>query len=332
MGYVNAFTTHFRAVQDWGERTGADLTLDVRRFRLEVKWRGRYFHLFPQFFGRSAGRFGNTETITPSTQGFAGWLPYRPYDFELAQDKLRFKAFCRARGLATPASWPFNRNAAPPDQDFLVKRSVGSYGFELAGPFRASAWPPGGGGIVEGEGGEAFAEQFVHGEILKLWCWGARPFYAQVRPFSRVRGDGQGTAQALAARRLRDAGLTLAPGPELEAMKGCLAYQGLSLDDVLPAGAEPFIDYRYGRDHTGRSRGLASDNDLPALEAGVREQLQHAADRVASALRQSIPAPVLYSLDGVIDAGQRVGWLEMNSNPSLPPDGYAEMFLDLFGG
>ena len=49
-------------------------------------------------------------------------------------------------------------------------------------------------------------------------------------------------------------------------------------------------------------------------------------------LRSLFNAPVLFAVDGVCDASGRVWWLEMNSNPILPPDGYAPMFNSLFGG
>jgi hypothetical protein len=44
-----------------------------------------------------------------------------------------------------------------------------------------------------------------------------------------------------------------------------------------------------------------------------------------------LSAPVLYSLDAVVDGEGKVWWLEMNSNPVMPPPGYPAMLQDLFG-
>ena len=52
---------------------------------------------------------------------------------------------------------------------------------------------------------------------------------------------------------------------------------------------------------------------------------------LAEELSRVFPAPVLYSVDGVVDEGGAVWWLEMNSNPILPPEGYPLIFETLFG-
>jgi len=52
---------------------------------------------------------------------------------------------------------------------------------------------------------------------------------------------------------------------------------------------------------------------------------------IAAELRQELNAPVLCSLDGVLDADGKIWWLEANSNPIFPPTGYPAMFSTLFG-
>jgi len=52
---------------------------------------------------------------------------------------------------------------------------------------------------------------------------------------------------------------------------------------------------------------------------------------IAAELRQELNAPVLCSLDGVLDADGKIWWLEANSNPMFPPTGYPPMFSTLFG-
>jgi hypothetical protein len=63
----------------------------------------------------------------------------------------------------------------------------------------------------------------------------------------------------------------------------------------------------------------------------VLEAVELAGAHFAAKLRETMPAPVAYALDAVVDADNQVWWLEANSNPVLPPEGYETMFADLFG-
>lgn len=330
MAYINSFVTHFRELQAWSQHTSASVQLNVQNFEVEVKHRGRYYQLFPQFFGKVNGRFVNTPVLTPETTGFAGWLPYRLLRYELSNDKLYFKSFVRQAGLLTPAQWEVNPGGAPPDQDFILKRSVGSFGYELAGPFRAGTAPPP--GRLSTGNGTLYAEQFVRGRALKVWYWGQRPFFAHVKALSQAQGDGSSTVQELVRRRLDDLGVNLDTYKERHVVEDCLAYQGLAWTDVPQTGDPVMVDYRYGREHSLRTSSLVSDNGIASLPAAALQALELAGARVAEKLRETLPAPVAYALDAVVDAQDRVWWLEANSNPTFPPEGYAAMFADLFGG
>ncbi|MCY1241930.1 hypothetical protein D9M72_548600 [compost metagenome] len=60
-------------------------------------------------------------------------------------------------------------------------------------------------------------------------------------------------------------------------------------------------------------------------------QAQRLGTLLDAELRNQFGVPVLYVVDGVLDAQDRIWWLEMNSNPVMPPAGYPLMFRDLFG-
>ena len=330
MAYINTFLAHFRNIQDWGLRNQASINLDVISFALEVKCRSRYFSFHPQFVTALDGFFANTDKLTTSTGGFAGWLPYRPLSYELSQDKLKFKQFIASAGLKTPERWLLDEGARAPGLDYILKRSSGSYGHELSGPFKAGSLPaaqtqPQQRGQPRGI---LFAEQYIGGNALKLWCWGQRPVFAHVQQPKRVKADGKGTMRKLVEAYLAKSGQTLEGYSERHVLHDCLAYQGLTLDDVPPAGSDPLVDYRYGRQSS--SRGLGSDNALPELAPDVQEEAGRVAKAVAGALRSVLPAPVLYSLDGVIDEQGDVWWLEINSNPTMPPEGYDAMLSEMF--
>ena len=330
MAYINAFVAHLRAVSEWGARSGAAINLDMINFEMEVKCRNRYCTFHPQFVTTVQGRLANTREMTPETGGFAGWLPYRALTFELSQDKLRFKQLMDASGMRTPAKWNVADPSVRPDKDYILKRSMGSFGYELSGPypshsFAAEQKPPAG-----EQRGTLFAEQFVRGRAVKLWCWGALPFFAHVQQFATVKGDGESSLQQLLEQRFDKVGTPFAAYREQHVTRDCLAFQGLSLTDVPPAGSAPFIDYRYGREHQGRA-SLESDNQLPAMSERVKRDMTRAANLMAGELLSRFPAPVLYSMDAVLDDNEDLWWLEVNSNPTLPPEGYAPMFSDLFG-
>lgn len=327
MAYLNAFVTHFRAVQEWGRRAQASIDLDVLTFEMEVKCRGRYMHFHPQFIGTAAGRLVNTPALTPGTAGFVGWLPYRPLSYEIGSDKMRFKRLAESAGLRTPKMWDLQNAAPSPDRDYILKRAAGSFGYELSGPFaagvRARREPPGHGPV--------FAEEFIPGLAVKIWYWGQRPFFAHIRQRPTVHGDGQSTTSELVNDRLKKVGLHFESLKDRLVIEDSLAFQGLSPEGVPAAGRSFFVDFRYGREYETPDTSLQSDNALQALSDTARKHAEMAGRCIAAVLRETLPAPVVYTLDAVLDESDQLWWLEANSNPALPPDGYKEMFLDLFG-
>jgi hypothetical protein len=328
MAYINAFLNHFRCIGEWASRNVAAVHLDVATFELEVKCRHRYFHFFPQFVGNTDGRLHYTPAISPNTVGFAGWRPYRTLSLELSQDKLLFKKVAAAAGLKVPDQWLVEGAQAPP-RDYLLKSSTGSFGYELDGPFRAGTPIQPREADTADRRGTAFAEAFIRGRALKVWCWGQKAFFAHACDKATVTGDGKAPLRQLIAARMAQVGIELDAYRETHVIEACLAYQELSAADVLPQAATAFFDYRYGRDHRHRGN-FPSDNALGDQAESTTRAIHQAAQAIANILRASLPAPVLYSLDGVIDAQGEVWWLEMNSNPALPPEGYEPMFGDLF--
>lgn len=327
MTYINATLNHFRAIQRWAASTGARASLDAATFELEVKHRNRYFQLHPQFIAFEAGRLFNVPRLTASVFGFAGWLPYRPYGLEFSTDKLAFKRFLVEAGLRTPDAWP---GALEAERDFVLKRSRGSFGMQIAGPFRKEQRHRADAGAASEGGGELFAEAFVVGQILKVWFWGSSPFFAHVQPFASIEGDGRRSIGELARVRMGVSAEAWESSPELLIATACARYQGLGLDAVLGAGRDVWVDFRYGRHDRFARASAVSDNAMDQLTPGVRDQLVAAGDLIGRTLRESFAVPVAFALDGIADEAGEISWLEMNSNPILPPEGYERMFAELF--
>jgi hypothetical protein len=325
MIYVTVILNHLSALQQWAKEHNAYLHLDLVTFEIEVRHKGRYFFMFPAFIANRNGRLSYVPQPLPETIGFAGWRPYRPFSFALSTDKLAFKAALFAAGLPTPRTWHSARDA---ETDFILKRSRGSFGYQLAGPFR-----PGGdvdaGPAATGQG-TLFAEQFIRGSSVKVWFWGSKPFFAHAQAYPTLTGDGRSTLGVLAQRRFSEARIDWETSELPAIVRGCLAYQGHSFDDILEENKQAWIDYRYGRTYIAAATNRTSDNQIQQFSPVGMSQLAAIGKLVAKELRPQYPAPLIYAVDGMLDSNGVIWWLEMNSNPVLPPEGYAEMFGDLF--
>ncbi|MDP9933511.1 hypothetical protein [Variovorax paradoxus] len=326
--YMTMLLNHIRAIKSWGEKHAARSSIDVESFQMEVKARNRYFTLHPQFRARIDGRLLNTSKISNQATGFLGWLPYAPIKWSLSSDKLLFKAHMVEHGLRTPAWW-----TAPeqPDQDYIVKGSRGSFGLHITGPFRAGVAPTEMAASASPSLETRYAEQFIQGVNLKLWIWGRTIFHAHTYSYPAVTGDGvhridqliELLAQTQSPRMPR-------PQGDGEAIASSLAHQGFTRDEVLADGVSAWLDFRYGRDYESPCTTELADNALPRLSEALLVQAKLAAEALAGDLEARFPAPILYSLDGVIDALGNAWWLEVNSNPTLPPTGYPHVFSTLF--
>lgn len=329
---MTLLTNHLRAVRRWAKAHDAHSSIEVDSFQMEVRARNRYFTLYPQFRARIDGKLVNVEQMSDHTTGFLGWLPYRPQRWPLSSDKLAFKEYARQHGLATPPWWP---TTARPEVAFLLKPSAGSFGQDLSGPFPGGQQvpPP---GVAEGGDDPArrrwFFERFIEGTNLKFWIWGRMVFHAHAAGYARVVGDGKARIEEL-IERLAAAQVPRVPRPagDAQAIAACLAFQQRGCGDVLPAGESVWLDFRYGRGFEAPATTEQDDNALPRLAPEVLAQAREAAEVLARDLARQFPAPVLYSIDGVLDGGGKVWWLEVNSNPTLPPSGYSHVFSTLFG-
>ena len=325
--YLTVSYNHFAAVQRWADETGGQARVDLRDFTMEVKHRGRYYRMYPMFQGRVQGRLTHLSRLTPDVQGFGGWRPYQTLTHPHSSDKKLFKAWLQECGLRCPRAWDFD--GRPPQEDYVLKARNGSFGLGLFGPFRRGTPPSGQAGEQAGHG-ELFAEQFVRGHMLKVWYWGARPFFAHMQAYPVLAGDGRTSVGELLQARVARAGLDGESFPQKPVVLGCLAYQGLDPADTLPQGQQAWIDFRYGQLYEPPGAAMVSDNQLQDLALRSGDQLPHLGEALAKLLQQAFPAPVVMTVDGLLDAEGRIWWLEMNTNSLLPPEGYAAMFSDLF--
>jgi len=329
--YIVITLNHIRAVKGWAEANGGQANLDLLTFELEVKARNRFYRLYPQFQAKIDDHLVHVGVFNDNSRGFIGWLPYRPLSWPMASDKLLFKSALSSSGLLTPQWW---KPETPAPHDYILKKSYGSFGYDIRGPYTAATRTDP--ALVNelmarSKSGEVFAEQFIKGRIVKAWFWGESPFHLQVHKFPEVVGDGESTIQALVAERLEAAGLMYESYRELSFVRTSLASQGLNLDSVLTPGQAAWIDFRYGRQFSAEATQSTNDDALASVAPATREQIHQLGKHLAAHLAKEFPAPVQYSVDGVMDDKGNIWWLEMNSNPIFPPTGYARMLNTLFG-
>jgi hypothetical protein len=308
--------SHLSAVRSCLEPIGGVATLDAFSLVLTVRARNRYFHLTPQFIESVGGRIRYALRLTNDSTGFAGWMPYFNKQWTEARDKLAFKAACLEGGIATPA---FDRSAMDHAKGFIIKPArASSFGRGISGPFRPGSQPP---SLAEGD----YPEAFITGTILKAWFWDDTLAVLEAFPFPTVQGDGSRPLQALLQPMLPRGH----PRRLMTRIVGCLAWQGLTLDDVVEPGRNVIVDFRYGSGlfiaASLNSNRLAAFADSPVLG-----QLRTAGAYFLSRIPGDLRPGVVFTLDAVVDESEHVWFLEINCNPTVHPDVYPMMFDALF--
>lgn len=119
--------------------------------------------------------------------------------------------------------------------------------------------------------------------------------------------------------------------PDHATLLTVLRYQQRDLDTIPGNGERVWLDYRYGRNYARSGMRTTTDNALPDMAPELVDQILRVGGKVYEEANKQFSVPVLFSVDAVIDAAAQIWWLEANSNPTLPPDGYSHVFSSLFG-
>jgi hypothetical protein len=329
--YLTITLNHFRALTRWALEKNARLTLDATTFELEVRYRNRYYVLRPMFLARPNGRLHLQTELPDEDTGFGGWRPYHTLMHPLSTRKTAFRDAMQREGIVVPRALPPTDAFEDVPFDYLLKGEIGSFGQQVYGPFKANTAARGNDDRPRVPG-PVFVEEFVRGRILKVWFWGSRAFFAHAHDYPTVAGDGSATLDDLVRAKLSSIPADWDTHPDRHVITTCLRFQNLELSDVLPAGKEAWIDFRYSYRYT-RFLGAtpATDNALPDLLAVVGDQISQMGNTLVRLTREAFPAPVMLTADAQLTDSGVIHWLEMNTNSIMPPEGYDVMFADLFG-
>ncbi len=312
--YKLVFMHHLDAVQTWAAKTGVHVHLASSSLALTLSRAGKQWLLAPRFVQQVDGKLSYTRARQRDST-LVGWVMPETPALNLAQDKGVFKKFASDAGLLVPAGW--NTGTAL-SNDYLIKKRQGSFGVDIQGPFKKSTQEA---VLTKGE----FCEQFIFGQSLKAWCWSGRVVALEVIEQPYLVGDGRRTVSELVAPR-GSMDLRL----PIEQAQAYLSWQGFRLDSVLADQQKAYLSFLYASPFHSKSR---EDSDvLQSVSDRVRFQLSRAAMLALQGFAPEHQKNVLYTLDGVLDAKERIWFLEINSHPMVHPSVYPYMLGSLVFG
>lgn len=322
MLYQIDYWNHVAGIQKAAAELGLKAHMDMANLQLTISDGTKNTHWFPRFVNNlGPGQFAYSEQRTETTTGFIGWLPYRMRAWETATSKLAFKTYAAQHGVATPAACVDPGMIRGP---FIVKKLRSSFGAGIRGPYpRYDPAAP----QQQLQEGECY-ENFIPGQIVKASYWGVTLGAVEFRRMPAVAGNGTQTLRQLVE--------ALAPKPgarphDWEAIGGLARLCGLeSADSVPAAGQEVLIDFKYGSRYEPlqrKNRNIIGEIRGTPLAA----QLDRAGETLVGSIgKEHDGATTFYTLDAMVDAEGTVLFLEMNSNPMVPPDMYALMLESIF--
>ncbi len=317
MAYSTDLITHLRAVTDEVAKFGGRVQVNTNTYALEVRARGRTVEMLAQFGTAKDGVIGYSQPLTVEAEFFVGWRPYFNRVWPLSFDKRTFKDYCHANRLLTPRHWMSAQAVTAP---VLMKHAKASFSQSITGPYTPQ--------VVKAENrtlGEAeFFEEFIHGDIVKIWYWNDLPVVMEKLPMPTVTGDGRRTLRQLVNR----AKFPNAPGDWLT-WEAVARYQGHSLDAVVPAGQPVLVEFRYRS--VLHPFEFANRNVLKEQSTALMRQLREAGPLFWAAIPESIRQDTLYTVDAIADAQDQLWFLEVNCNPVSHPDTYLPMLESVFG-
>ncbi len=303
---------HFKHLNPAIERIGAEAYLNVRNFKLEIRFQGRVYSFYPQFMyldGQGGQHY--TPQFRPEVSRFIGWCPYFNKRWDLGVEKLKFKEYAVKNRLQTPEYWVDPEVVV---EHVLVKYNLSSFGNGMRGPYRSSKETQ-----LKAREGEYY-ERFVWGKVVKIWFWDGSPVCCELSDFGSIPGDGKRSVRELVLQQFQKRDQIVM----VEAFSDFLVYQGRSLDWVPALDEVQPLDFRYG------SKLLfpleVKDIDLRRDPIpGTDNQLKHIGSTLLRGIPEEIRANTVFTVDAILDKEQKLWILEMNCNPFLHPYVYPPM-------
>lgn len=295
--------------------------------------------LFPQFSKRNE----NNQRIYNAffekySDRFAGWRPYTPIYLDALKDKLTFKIRLIEEGCLVP---DFREDQTQELLPVIVKAKQSAFSQDIHGPFHSTqnVKTP----LAKGH----FFEQFIAGDIVKIWYVNAKPSCIEIADMPSIIGNGNSTCQLLIhdaldmqhfvspekllLKRLLQ-GETISKNENsiekaqqaLNNLGQMLAFQGLRFDTILSVDQTALIDFRYVHPFPRNNRIHCLDRCAKDFSS-MTPQLTTIGQTMQRLLSEVSCDFLVYTVDSILDQKQQLWVLEANSNPMIHPFVYEDM-------
>lgn len=288
--------------------------LNFTDYTVSVKNDDTQFTLYPQHQNKDGFYYPD---VSPNTARFIGWRPYSMKSWKKAADKVSFKQFLKKNDIRTPAFYT-NKNDQTDINDVIIKLEESSFGKGIRGPFKSTKE------VNLNIKKREFFEQYIDGDIAKIWFWEHKPIAAEVLPHLPIYGNGHSTINELIVAHARSINREV----NTKYFEEFLIYKGKTLDSILKNDEKFFIDFRYKSllptSHQTKDTYI---KDHPVL--GKSKTLQKIGKAVERDVPYSLKKNFAYAVDAVIDKEKNVWILELNCNPHIHPYIYDAMITSL---
>jgi hypothetical protein len=318
MAYALSFLSHVNSISTCLPLFGGRAEIDFETAHVEIRARGRRVQLQPQFVVVKNGSMAFTPKLVSDAVSFCGWRAYFNRVWPAAVEKLTFKEFCTANRLRAPSYWINPQDVSKPA---VLKRSRSSFSQGISSPSMPETIRASNPVLTHGE----YFDEFIPGTIAKIWYWNEAPVCLEMASMPSVVGDGANTLRLLISRS-KVAYVKL----DWARVEAIAAFQGLSLDSIVPSGRQVLVDFRYISPlHAAH---IVNQNVFPRyVDTPLVAQLRQDGRVFWRAIPEAVRQNTLYTVDAIVDSSQRAWYLEMNCNPIVHPDTYFAMFESFFG-
>lgn len=305
---------HFKSLKSALLSVNGIAILNHENFEVTVQFENCQFILWPSFFEMTSCHQGYTPDFHEDCVRFNGWRPYQTLSIEAFTDKLFLKKVVKHIGILTP---DFSQDPKTTLTHLICKQNLDSYGKNIRGPFKnASEWE-----LKPQE--EQYFEVFTPGKIVKAWFWNSKPIVLQIQEMLNVTGDGKRTLQ----QNIESIPKLLNICCQLDEIKQMLAFSGISLETVLPAGKKQFIDFRYKIDLNPNV--ISQDILFSDVDNSLKTVFEELGRLLSAISTEHIQYGLAYTVDGIINNDQ-FWFLEANTNPLIHPALYSAMLQTLY--
>ena len=318
-----SFLDHVKWLRKASQVANAEFLVAGDTLQALVRQGSRQVVLHPRFLTPAGQELLVTPQLHDATEAFLGWLPYSSRHLPVAGDRPAFRRLARSLGLKAPEIF---EDPAAAKGDLILTKAGSSPRRNVAGPYRSRAGHP-----ADLATGEQY-EQFIPGDLLRVWYWNGTAICAERHSTPSVVGDGVSTVRELILRRAHE-GKLLSDAHRavlLARSEMVLRHHGATLSTVLQRDARQRVEVGYGASPPIAPEDLQLVDLTEEPGPTWRPMVREAGRSVAGALPEAIRSSILFTLDAVLDDDDRISLLEMNGNPAVHPIAYPAMIAAMF--